>query len=95
MSWGSYELDKQEASNLLNELLATCNFKSTSFVLLEPDPKDSSSAGYKIRVKTMSLNNECQQQLKSISREHDCAIIEEDTQIIVYSPKSIRIERGY
>ncbi len=88
-------MNKQEASTLLKELLVKCKLESNSFILLEPDPKDVLSAGCKIRVKTVSLSKECQQQLKNISREHDCAIIEEETQIIVYKPKSNRIERGY
>ena len=80
-------MNKQEASSFLKELLAKCKMDSNSFVLVEPNPKDTISTGYKVRIKTV-LNNECRQQIKEITKKHDLAVIEEEIQIIIYKPKS-------
>jgi hypothetical protein len=80
-------MNKQEASSLLKELLAECELDSDSFILVEPNPKDNLSIGYKIQIKTI-LDNECRQRLREITKKHDLAVIEEQNQIIVYKPKS-------
>ena len=80
-------MNKKEASLLLKEVLVKCNLSSESFVLVEPKPNDSLSAGYKLRIKTV-LDNECRQQLRQITKEHNLAVIEETTEITVYKPKS-------
>jgi hypothetical protein len=82
-----YKMNKQEASAFLKELLIKCNLESNSFVLLEPNPKDTLSAGYKIRIKTI-LDIDRRQQLKEISKKYDLVVVEEHSQIIVYKPKS-------
>jgi hypothetical protein len=79
-------MNKQEATSLLKELLAKCKLDSDSFILMEPNPKDRLSTGYKIRVKTV-LNNECRCQIREITKRYDLAVIEEQTQIIVYKPQ--------
>ena len=79
-------MNKRKASSLLKELLAKCNLGSDSFVLMEPDPKDVLSKGYRIRIKTI-LDNECRQKLREITKKHDLAVIDEQIQIIVYKPK--------
>ncbi len=79
-------MNKQEASTFLKELLTKCKMDSDSFILVEPNPKDTLSTGYKVRVKTI-LNNECRQQIKEITKKHDLAVIEEQIQIIIYKPK--------
>ena len=80
-------MDKQEASSFLKEVLSKCNLNSESFILVEPNPKDALSAGYKLRIKT-TLDNECRQQLRQITKEHNLAVIEETTEITVYKPNS-------
>jgi hypothetical protein len=80
-------MNKQEASTFLKELLTKCKMDSNSFVLIEPNPKDILSTGYKVRIKTI-LNNECRQQIREITKKHDLAVIEEQIQIIIYKPKS-------
>ena len=60
---------------------------SDSFILVEPNPKDTLSTGYKVRVKTI-LNNECRKQIREITKKYDLAVIEEEVQIIIYKPKS-------
>ncbi len=80
-------MNKQEASGLLKMLLTECKLDSNSFILLEPNPQDSLSTGYKIRIKTI-MDNDCRQQVKGITKRHDLAVVEEQNQIIVYKPKS-------
>ena len=80
-------MNKQEASSILKELLAKCKLDSDSFILMEPNSKDSLSTGYKIRIKTV-LDNECRQQIREITKKYDLAVIEEPIQIIIYKPKS-------
>ena len=80
-------MNKQEASSFLKELLTKCKMDSNSFILIEPNPNDALSTGYKVRIKTI-LNNECRQQIKEITKKHDLAVIEEQTQIVIYKPKS-------
>jgi|GEM_PF-2154126 len=80
-------MNKQEASSFLKEVLAKCNMEIDSFVLLEPNPKDTLSTGYKFRIITV-LDNKCRKQLRKITKEHNLAVIEEVSQIIVYKPKS-------
>jgi len=80
-------MNKQEASTFLKELLTKCKFNSDSFILVEPNPKDTLSTGYKIKVNTI-LNNESRQQIREITKKHDLAVIEEQDQIIIYKPKS-------
>jgi hypothetical protein len=79
-------MNKQEASSLLKELLAECKLDSSSFILMEPNPKDTLSSGYKITIKTV-VDKECRQQLREITKKYDLAVIEEDVQIVVYKPK--------
>jgi hypothetical protein len=80
-------MNKQEAASFLKELLAQCKLGSESFILLEPNPKDSRSTGYTIKIKTI-LENECRWRLREITKKYDLAVIEEKNQIIVYKPKS-------
>jgi hypothetical protein len=80
-------MNKQEASSFLKELLSNCKLDSDSFILVAPNPKDTLSTGYKVRIKTV-LNNECRQQIRKITKNHDLGVIEEQTQIIIYKPKS-------
>ncbi len=80
-------MNKQEAGSLLKEVLAKCNLDSESFVLVEPDLKDTLSMGYKLRIKTV-LDNECRQRLREITKKHNLAVIDEQIQITVYKPKS-------
>lgn len=64
-----------------------CELDSDSFVLMEPNPKDALSIGYRIRIKTV-LENECRQKLRELTKKYNLAVIEEQNQIIVYKPKS-------
>ncbi len=80
-------MNKQEASSFLKELLAVCKLDSNSFILIDPNPKDTLSTGYKIRIKTV-LERDCRQRLREITKKYDLAVIEEENQIIVYKPKS-------
>ena len=80
-------MNKQEASSFLKELLIKCKMDSDSFVLVEPNQKDTLSTGYRVRVKTI-LNNECRKQIREITMKYDLAVIEEEFQIIIYKPKS-------
>jgi hypothetical protein len=80
-------MNKQEAGSFLKELLIKCEMDSDSFILVEPNPKDTLSNGYKVRVKTI-LNNECRKQIREITKKYDLAVIEEEFQIIIYKPKS-------
>jgi hypothetical protein len=84
-------MDKQEAAIYLKELLAKCNLSSDSFILVEPNPNDTLSKGYKIRI-IASMNNACREQTKIITKKHDLAVIEEQNQIIVYKPKSTQLD---
>ncbi len=79
-------MKKQEALTLLKRLLAECELASDSFDLVEPDPKGCLSNGYRIRIMT-TLDNECRQKLKMITKKYDLAVIEEQSQIIVYKPE--------
>jgi len=85
------KMDKQEATSCLKELLAKCNLSSDSFILVEPNPNDALSKGYKIRI-IASMNNICREQVKKITKEHDVAVIEEQNQMIVYKPKSNQLD---
>jgi hypothetical protein len=87
-------MNKQEASSFLKELLAECKLVSDSFILMEPNPEDTLSTGYKIRIKTI-LDNERRQRLREITKKYDLAVIEEQIQIIVYKPKSNSLKRKY
>jgi hypothetical protein len=80
-------MDKKEASAFLKELLVECKLDKNSFVLMEPNPQDALSTGYKIRV-AATLNNEVRQRLREITKRHDLAVIEEQVQIIIYKPKN-------
>ena len=71
---------------MLKELLAEFKLDSNSFILMEPNSKDTLSTGYKIRINAM-LDNECRQKLRQLTRKHNLAVIEEQIQIIVYKPK--------
>ena len=82
-------MNKKEASSFLKEVLSKCNLDSESFVLVEPNPKDALSAGYKLRIKT-TLDNECRQRLRQITKEHNLAVIEETSEITVYKPNSAK-----
>jgi hypothetical protein len=79
-------MNKQEAAALLKEVLTECNLGANSFVLMEPNPLDALSSGYKLRVVTF-LDKDCKQKLKEISKKYDLNVIEEHNQIIVYKPK--------
>ena len=78
-------MNKQEASCVLKDLLAECSLDMNSFVLVEPNPKYTLSTGYTIRVKA-TLDNDCRQQLRSLTKKHNLAVIEEKTEIIIYKP---------
>ncbi len=80
-------MNKQEATYFLKELLAECKLDSDSFILMEPNPKDTLSTGYKIKIKTV-LENDCRQEFRGITKKYNLAVIEEPNQIIVYKPKS-------
>jgi len=80
-------MNKQEASTFLKELLLECKLDSSSFILMNPNPEDTLSTGYKIRVVTL-IDNDCRQKVKGITKKHDLAVVEEQNQIIVYKPKS-------
>ncbi len=80
-------MNKHEASTFLKSLLTECKLDSNSFILLEPNPADTLSTGYKIRIKTI-LDNDCRQLIKGITKKHDLTVVEEQNQIIVYKPKS-------
>ena len=84
-------LDRKEASSYLKELLTKCNLASDSFILIEPNPNDTLSKGYKIRIMA-SMSNACREQIKTITKKHDLAVMEEQNQIIVYKPKSTQID---
>ena len=84
-------MDKKEAASCLKEFLTKCNLTSDSFFLEEPKPNDALSKGYKIRI-TASMSNACRQQVKTISKKHGLAVIDEQNQIIVYKPKSTQID---
>jgi len=80
-------MNKKEASSFLKEVLAECKLDANSFILMEPNPKDTLSTGYKIRIEAV-MNNDCRQQLRQITKKHDLAVMEEQVQIIVYKPKT-------
>ncbi len=84
-------MNKQEAASYLKEFLNKCNLGSDSFILEEPNPNDTLSKGYKIRI-IASMNNACREQVKTITKKHDLAVIEEQNQIIVYKPKSTQLD---
>jgi len=71
-------MNKQEASTFLKMLLTECKLDSDSFILLEPNPEDTLSTGYKIRVKTI-MDNDCRQQIKGITKKYDLAVVEEQS----------------
>jgi hypothetical protein len=79
-------MNKQEASAITKKLLTVCKLESNSFILLEPNPEDTISFGYKIRIKAI-MDTECRQQIKRITKEFDFAVVEEENQIVVYKPK--------
>jgi len=83
-------LDRKETSSYLKEVLVKCNLTSNSFILLEPNPNDTLSKGYKVRI-TASMNDACRKKLRIITKRHSLAVIEEQNQIIVYKPKSTQI----
>ena len=78
-------MNKQEASSFLKELLVECNLDSNSFILMQPNAKDTLSTGYKIRINTV-VDNECRQKLRELTKKHNLAVIEEQIQIMVYKP---------
>jgi hypothetical protein len=84
-------MNKQEASSLLKTLLTECKLDSNSFILLEPNPQDTLSTGYKIKINTI-MDNDCRQQIKRITKRYDLAVVEEQNQIIVYKPKSNHLD---
>ena len=84
-------MDRKEASSCLKELLAKCDLASDSFMLIEPNRSDTISKGYKIRIMA-SMSNACREQVKTITKKHDLAVIEEKNQIIIYRPKSTQID---
>jgi hypothetical protein len=84
-------MNKQEAASYLKEILNKCNLASDSFSLIEPNSKDTLSKGYKIRI-IASMNKACREQVKTITKKHDLAVIEEKNQIIIYRPKSTQID---
>ena len=77
-------MDKQEASCLLKELLTECRLDANSFILMDPARSDPAT-GYKIRIKT-TVDSECRQQLKRLTKKHNLAVIEESAEIIIYKP---------
>ena len=88
---GVFHLDKKQASKFLKTLLIECKLDSNSYVLVDPNPKDALSTGYKIKVKTI-MNNDCRQQIKRITKKHNLAVKEEPDQIVVYKPKASSLD---
>jgi len=84
-------MDRKEASSCLKELLAKCDLASDSFMLIEPNRSDTLSKGYKIRIMA-SMSNACREQVKTITKKHNLAVIENQNQIIAYKPKSTQID---
>jgi hypothetical protein len=82
----SPQMNEQEASAFTKQLLSECKLNSNSFVLIEPNPNDKLSTGYKVCIKT-DLDNECKLQIKKITKNHDLAVIIEKSQIVIYKPK--------
>jgi hypothetical protein len=82
-------MNKQEAISFLKVILTECDLSSDSFVLIEPDPKDLLSTGYKLRIQTV-LDNACRRQLRKITKKYDLAVVEEQMQMVVYKPKTLR-----
>ena len=39
-----------------------------------------------------SMSNACREQVKTITKKHDLAVIEDQNQIIAYKPKSTQID---
>jgi hypothetical protein len=60
-------------------------------MLIEPNRSDTISKGYKIRIMA-SMSNACREQVKTITKKHDLAVIEDQNQIIAYKPKSTQID---
>jgi hypothetical protein len=79
-------MQKHEAAALLKEVLAECRLDKDSFILMEPNPQDALSSGYKIKIKAV-IENPCRQQLKIITKRHDLAVSEEEDQIVIYKPR--------
>ena len=79
-------MNKQQASAFTKELLSKCRLDSNSFTLIEPNPNDKLSTGYKVCIKTV-LDDECKLQIKKITKNHDLAVIIEKSQIVIYKPK--------
>lgn len=82
----SFKMNRQEASTFTKELLSECKLDSNSFTIIEPNPNDPLSAGYKVRIATV-LNNECKLKIREITKKHDLGVIIEESQIVVYKPK--------
>lgn len=80
-------MNKQEANTFLKTLLTECKLTSNSFILLEPNPEDTLSTGYKIKIVAI-MDNDCRQYIKGITKKHDLTVVEEQNQIMVYKPKS-------
>ena len=84
-------MNKKEAVSCLKEFLTKCDLTSDSFILMEPNSKDTLSKGYKIRI-IAHMSNACRIQVKAITKKHDLAVREEQNQIIVYKPKSNHLD---
>ncbi len=80
-------MNKLDASSLLKEVLTKCELGKDTFILVAPDPKDTLSTGYKLKVKT-AISQECRKRLIEVSKKHNLAVIEEHTQITIYKPAS-------
>ena len=66
--------------------MSKCKLDSNSFTLIEPNPNDKLSTGYKVYIKTV-LDKECKLQIREITKKHDLGVIIEESQIVVYKPK--------
>ena len=84
-------LNRKEASSCLKELVTKCDLAFNSFILVKPNPNDTMSMGYKIRIMA-SMSEACREQVKTITKKHNLAVIEEQSQIIAYTPKSTQID---
>jgi hypothetical protein len=83
-------MNKKEASTFEKKVLTECKIDPQSTTLVEPNPEDALSTGYKVKIETV-MQNECRLRLKEIAEKYDLAIIEGHSQIIIYKPKGSQI----
>jgi hypothetical protein len=83
-------MNKKEAKTFEKKVLTECKIDPQSSILVEPNPEDTLSTGYKVQIKAV-MQNECRLRLKEITKKNDLAIKGEDNQIIIYKPKGNQI----